>query len=104
MTRRLYVWDRDLQKMIPIEDAKLKPSNARNKGIIEDTMEATMHPSNGKVYDSKSAFRAESKARGLQEVGNDWNGAADSYKKQAPKVDRGKLESAYRAALEKVRG
>ena len=41
--------------------------------VIQDTMDPVTHPANGQVYDSKSAFRAESKARGLQEVGNDWH-------------------------------
>jgi hypothetical protein len=39
--------------------------------VISDTMDAVAHPSTGKVYDSKSRFRAETRARGLVEVGND---------------------------------
>ena len=41
------------------------------KGVISDTMPAVVHPSNGRMYDSKSAFRAETRARGLTEVGNE---------------------------------
>lgn len=45
----------------------------RNHGprVITDTMPAMVHPCNGKRYDSKSAFRAETRARGLVEVGNE---------------------------------
>ena len=39
--------------------------------VISDAMEPTRHPSNGRIYDSKSAFRAETRARGLTEVGNE---------------------------------
>lgn len=39
--------------------------------VISDTMRAMVHPCNGKIYDSKSLFRAETRARGLVEVGNE---------------------------------
>lgn len=39
--------------------------------VISDTMDAMVHPVTGKVYDSKSRFRAETRARGLTEVGNE---------------------------------
>jgi hypothetical protein len=38
--------------------------------VITDTMDAVQHV-DGKHYDSKSAFRAVTKARGYIEVGND---------------------------------
>lgn len=48
-------------------------STPRSGGVfvISDTMDAVIHPSTGKFYDSKSRFRAETRARGLVEVGND---------------------------------
>ena len=39
--------------------------------VISDVMDATLHPVTGKMYDSKSRFRAETRARGLTEVGNE---------------------------------
>lgn len=39
--------------------------------VISDTMDALVHPMNGQKYDSKSRFRAETRARGGVEVGND---------------------------------
>lgn len=41
--------------------------------VIGDTLPtgALRHPSNGRMYDSKSKFRDETRARGLVEVGND---------------------------------
>lgn len=39
--------------------------------VISDTMDAMRHPCNGQWYDSKSKFRAETRARGCTEVGNE---------------------------------
>lgn len=41
--------------------------------VIGDTLPggALRHPSNGQMYDSKSRFRDETRARGCVEVGND---------------------------------
>lgn len=38
--------------------------------VISDTIELR-HPSNGKIYQSKKAFRDETRARGLTEMGNE---------------------------------
>lgn len=39
--------------------------------VQSDYIPDLRHPSNGKRYDSKSRFRAETKARGLTEIGNE---------------------------------
>lgn len=39
--------------------------------VISDTMESTRHMATGKYFTSKAAFRAETKAAGCVEVGND---------------------------------
>lgn len=39
--------------------------------VISDTMEPLRHMATGKYFDSKAAFRAETKAAGCIEVGND---------------------------------
>lgn len=39
--------------------------------VISDIMPRMRHPSNGKMYDSKSRFRAETKVRGCVEVGTE---------------------------------
>lgn len=43
----------------------------RGPQIISDTMEALIHPITGKRMDSKSAFRAVTRAHGCEEVGNE---------------------------------
>lgn len=40
-------------------------------GIITDGMAPAVHPATGQVLDSKSAFRAVTRAHGLVEMGND---------------------------------
>lgn len=39
--------------------------------VYTDTMDATEHPCDGNVYESKSRFRAVTKAHGCMEIGND---------------------------------
>jgi len=41
------------------------------RGVISDTMQAMRHPITQKIMDSKSKFRAETRAHGCVEVGND---------------------------------
>ncbi len=41
------------------------------RGVISDTMGPLRHPITGKLMDSKSRFRAETRAHGCVEVGND---------------------------------
>lgn len=61
-----------------------------------DTMDAIQSQASGKMYDSKSAIRAEYKALGYVEVGNDPARLRPAAK---PKPDR----KAIRQALEKAR-
>lgn len=54
--------------------------------FISDSMDPTMHMSNGKLYTSKKKFRDETRARGCIEVGNE---GETLTKKRAPvKLDR----------------
>lgn len=45
--------------------------------VIGDVMEPIKHPGSGRVYDSKARFRADTRALGLVEVGNDPAGKRD---------------------------
>ena len=54
--------------------------------FISDSMDPTMHMSNGKLYTSKKKFRDETRARGCIEVGNE---APTLNKKRQPvKLDK----------------
>lgn len=44
-----------------------------------DSMRALEHPCDGKFYDSKSAFRAVTKAHGCVELGNDLKGKPKTH-------------------------
>ena len=52
--------------------------------IIRDQMDATWHPATGEMVESKSQFRAITKARGYEEVGND---TAPLFERPAPAPD-----------------
>lgn len=47
------------------------PREGRVNGVITDTMQAMRHPITGKLMDSKSQFRAVTRAHGCVEVGNE---------------------------------
>jgi hypothetical protein len=70
-----YVYDADLDCLIPKDRRNYFEPEARGPAIISDSLpggiNGIVHPSNGRRYDSKSRFRAETRARGLTEVGND---------------------------------
>lgn len=64
--------------------------------IIRDDMPPIQSMASGKTYDSKSAIRAEYKARGLVEVGNDM---PDVKQPERPKITKEEIG----AAIQKVR-
>lgn len=64
--------------------------------IIRDDMPAVKSMASGKMYDSKSAIRAEYKARGLVEIGND---KPDIKQPERPKITKEEIG----AAIQKVR-
>lgn len=66
--RTRYRYDPATDKVV---EAHLAPRKATVHYVISDVMDGMVHPSNGQMYDSKSKFRAETRARGLTEVGNE---------------------------------
>ncbi|MDB5531737.1 MAG: hypothetical protein JWO28_52 [Hyphomicrobiales bacterium] len=66
--------------------------------IVSDSMGAVEHV-DGKFYESKSAFRAVTKARGLTEVGND---PARFNRPPKPKADEAGIDRAVERAFAKV--
>ena len=57
-------------KLVPKWCAEPKQAN-RSVSVISDTMQPLRHMATGKVIDSKSQFRNETKASGCVEIGND---------------------------------
>ena len=58
-------------QLIPIEEYNSSPLGSSHS-VHQDTMEPTVHPMDGKVYDSKSQFRRTTFVYGCREVGNDY--------------------------------
>jgi hypothetical protein len=75
--------------------AHLKHNDAPN--YISDHMAPTRHMVDGKMYDSKVAFRRATKAAGCVEVGNE---TAAMVKPRAPVVlDRGQRREAIKRSI-----
>jgi hypothetical protein len=56
-------------------------------GIIRDSMDAVLHPADGKHYDSKSQFRRVTAEHGLIELGNDAPIGRPDYQPEGVKDD-----------------
>lgn len=65
-----------------LRDGRLVPKQtaapASHVHVISDTMAPTKHMATGRIHDSKTKFRADTKATGCEEVGNDPAGARPS--------------------------
>lgn len=58
-------------RLVRKERAGPLPSSGRPFGVISDTMDPLVHPATGRLMDSKSQFRAITRAAGCVEVGNE---------------------------------
>lgn len=52
-------------------EARFVESTPRGPVVHQDTMNPTVHPCDGKLYESKSAFRSVTRAHGCYEIGNE---------------------------------
>lgn len=69
--RTRYKFIQEGDKWVAIE-AHLAPLPERISPVVhQDSMPATWHPCDGKIYESKSAFRRTTRAHGCDEVGNE---------------------------------
>lgn len=66
--KRKFVWNGDTF----VDVTNWKPAPRRTPYIVRDSMAPAVHPATGRVMDSKSAFREQTRAHGLVEVGNDY--------------------------------
>lgn len=75
------------------------PRNPSGSGpqVISDAMPPMLHPCNGRMYDSKSAFRAETRARGCVEVGNE-------KQRDTRRYDGGNLKADISRAIDQLTG
>lgn len=87
MSRERYIW-RDGEFVRLANWTKPRP----RLHIISDTHTPFKSMADGEMYDSKSAYRREIKARGYEEVGND-------LEMKMPEVDHGDIEADVARAL-----
>lgn len=69
MSRRRHVWHPGLHQWVDVTNAP-RPKRV-GAYIMRDSMDAILHPATGQVTDSKSHFRAMTRASGMVEMGND---------------------------------
>lgn len=67
--------------------------------VITDTMPHTLNMADGRHYDSKSRFRAATRARGLEEVGTDKSILHDPIERR---MDVGNVEMDVKRAIQEV--
>jgi hypothetical protein len=80
--RRTYIWrDGTFQEI-----TKERPKAVH--GVIEDTMPPTRHQVDGKIYDSKSAYRRVTKAAGCEEVGTSYTTGRQRDDGRAARAER----------------
>lgn len=70
--------------------------------VISDTITETKHMGTGRVFTSKAKFRAETKAIGAVEVGND-SSYLNVKPRQPIQLDRGQRRDAIRQAFYEAR-
>ncbi len=102
MPRKVYIFDKESQKMVDVEEYRPKSTETYHT-VIEDTMKPALHPCTGEVIDSKRKFRAITKAHGCEEVGNE---RLDYYKDRSrpdPKVEREMRVEAINRAFEEAK-
>jgi hypothetical protein len=76
------------------------PRHARSAApnVISDTMDPLKHMGTGRVLDSKSAFRADTKASGCVEVGTDPAGY-----RERPKIEPRDVHEDVKRAVQELR-
>ena len=71
----------------PLDSQRRGPKSGLTcPNYINDGLPDIRHPSSGKIYSSKAAFRAETRARGLTEVGNEDFPCRDEAPMEGPSV------------------
>lgn len=88
----------DWSKPLPVVRKKETPparSDLPCPRVMSDAMDAVQSQATGKLYDSKSAIRAEYKRLGLIEVGND---PARFKPRERKKVDRQQVKTTLEKA------
>ena len=76
--RTTYRWDRDMECLVEVRsNSNYYDDTPKGPNVISDTMGSNvnglraMYRTDKKHFDSKSQYRADVRARGLAEVGND---------------------------------
>lgn len=106
MPRQTFVWDKDAHELVPAAIYYNRPRPDRRSGlprpaVFSDTQEIKSM-ANGKMYDSKSRYRADLKAMGFTEVGNDSSFQPENVKMRDPTADLPSAHEDVKQAIEQL--
>lgn len=88
-------------KLVDRDTAPPRNASSNAPNVISDHMDPTRHMADGRLYTSKSQFRAATRAAGCVEVGNE---TATLLKPRKPaQLDRGQRRDAIRQAIHQLR-
>src|SRR5688572_25495422 len=96
MSRQKWICWNNGGDLVLVDVAELPKYEQKAPAVHTDIIPPTWHPSNGKYYESKSAFREVTRAHGCVEVGNDF----DSHKferRKLPPIKDALVENYQRA-------
>ena len=86
MSRETYVWRNGQVIEKRLAGPRIQADDPKVY-VIGDVMEPTKHMGTGKVYDSKSKFRADTRAMGFVEVGTDPRGSQPGRTRQVSQAE-----------------
>ncbi len=86
--RTRYVYDAACGKVVELPQREGPPLPGRAPMVISDTQAPFRSMASGQVFDSKSAYRADLRARGFREVGNDVPSHRDARDYAPAQVER----------------
>lgn len=63
--RKTYIWDKQRKEFVDY----YAPERVQTHVVMQDSIEPTKHPADGRVYESKSQYNQVTRSRGLVEIG-----------------------------------
>jgi hypothetical protein len=106
MPRETWVWDREAHKLVPAAEYYSRPhldtrSALGRPYVIGDGCEIKSM-ANGEMYTSKAKYRADLRAMGFTEVGNDRSFQPENVQRRDPTADLPPAELDVKRAIEEV--
>ena len=96
MTRGIWVWDADQQKIVPKDEYYARKYAKRESTQVMRDLQPYRATTTGKMIDGRAAHREHLKKHGLQELGNEYKAASERVKTPMPPVEH-TIQRAFQA-------